>query len=118
MDMIIKPFDGIKMRVDAIARLTTWAEAQSRDRAFTPQQRESWDRLLGDVLALDEPVPPFLVSTLRRRGLLEGEALDDVWGRMLRDRPPGKMLLDKYGVVAGRIGDRLYLRRESKASDG
>jgi len=118
MDIIIKPFDGTKMRVDAIARLTTWAEAQSRDRVFTPRQRESWDKLLFEVLALDEPVLPFLLTTLRRTGLVEGEGLDELWPQMLRDQELGELLMRKHGVVAGRIGNRLYLRRRPQGGDG
>lgn len=56
-------------------------------------------------------LPWFALQKLREEGLLEGEAFDRVWEPMVRDADFGKLLLERYGVVFGRDGDRLYIRK-------
>lgn len=68
--------------------------------------------MAGDVIR-----PGYMLEQLRRDGLLEGDELSKAWDwpdGILSDRVIGDLLLSRHGVVAGRDGDRIYLRRPGK----
>lgn len=73
----------------------------------TPEDRDEARRRASDP----RMIPWVGLQALRERGLLEGDAFDEAWKPMVRDPELGKLLLDRYGVVIGSDGDRLYMRR-------
>lgn len=61
-------------------------------------------------------MPWFAFQKLRDTGLLEGDAFDERWDKIVRDSELGKRLIDRYGVVLGQDADRLYMRRVGRGS--